>query len=66
LLLLKVLEIFNSGVLHERTVFYAPHHSHTSIQWNKIRNNHQTVLIELSRGKKLFYSSRRSRGHKEC
>jgi hypothetical protein len=28
LLLLKVLEFFNSGVLHERTVFYAPHHSH--------------------------------------
>jgi hypothetical protein len=24
LLLLKVLEIFNSGVYHERTVFYAP------------------------------------------
>jgi hypothetical protein len=24
LLLLKILEIFNSGVLHERTVFYAP------------------------------------------
>jgi hypothetical protein len=39
LLLLKVLEIFNSGVFHVRTVFYAPHHSHTSIQWKKIRNN---------------------------
>jgi hypothetical protein len=39
LLLLKILEIFNSSVFHERTVFYAPHHSHTSIQWNKIRNN---------------------------
>jgi hypothetical protein len=64
-LLLKVLEIFNSSVLHERTVFYAPHHSHTSIQWNKIRNNHQTLLTELNRGKKSFYSSRRSRGHKE-
>jgi hypothetical protein len=25
-LLLKILEIFNSSVLHERTVFYAPHH----------------------------------------
>jgi hypothetical protein len=57
-LLLKVLEIFNSGVVHERTIFYAPHHSHTSIQWNKIRNNHQTVLTELNRGKKSFYSSR--------
>jgi hypothetical protein len=65
LLLLKVLEIFNSGVFHERTVFYAPHHSHTSIQWNKIRNNHQTVPTEQNRGKKLFYSSRRSRGNKE-
>jgi hypothetical protein len=65
LLLLKILEIFNSGILHERTVFYSPHHSHTSIQWNKIRNNHQTVLTELIRGKKLFYSSRRSCGHKE-
>jgi hypothetical protein len=65
LLLLKVLEIFNSGVLHERTVFYAPHHSHTSIQWKKIRNNHQIVLTELNRGKKSFYSLRRSRGHKE-
>jgi hypothetical protein len=30
LLLLKVLEIFNSGVFHVRTVFYAPHHSHKS------------------------------------
>jgi hypothetical protein len=65
LLLLKILEIFNYSVLHERTVFYAPHHSHTSIQWNKIRNNHQTVLTELNRAKKLFYSSRRSRGYKE-
>jgi hypothetical protein len=65
LLLLKVLEIFNSGVLYERTVFYAPHHSHTSIQWNKIRNNHQTVLTELNRGKMLFYLSRRSRGYKD-
>jgi hypothetical protein len=65
LLLLKVLEIFNSDVFHARTVFYATHHSHRSIQWNKIRNNHQSVLTELNRGKKLFYSSRRSRGHKE-
>jgi hypothetical protein len=64
-LLLKILEIFNSGVLHERTVFYAPHHPHTSIQWKKIRNSHQTVLTELNRGKKSFYSSRRSRGYKE-
>jgi hypothetical protein len=32
LLLLKVLEIFNSGVFHVRIVFYAPHHTHTSIQ----------------------------------
>jgi hypothetical protein len=54
LLLLKVLEIFNSSVLHERTVFYAPHHSHTSIQWNKIKNNHQTVLTELNRAKNYF------------
>jgi hypothetical protein len=52
LLLLKILEIFNSSVLHKRTVFYAPHHSHTSIQWNKIRNNHQTVLTELNRAKR--------------
>jgi hypothetical protein len=43
-LLLKTLEIFNSSVLYERTVFYAPHHPHTSIQWKQIRNNHQTVL----------------------
>jgi hypothetical protein len=43
-LLLKVLEIFNSGVFHERTVFYAPHHSHTSKNGKQIRNNHQTVL----------------------
>jgi hypothetical protein len=65
LLLLKVLKIFNSGVFHVRTIFYAPHHSHTSIQWNKIRNNHQTILTEQNRGIKLFYSSRRSRGYKE-
>jgi hypothetical protein len=65
LLLLKVFEIFNSGVFHERTIFYAPHHSHTSIQWKQIRSNHQTVLTEQNRGKKLFYSSRRSCGHKE-
>jgi hypothetical protein len=64
LLLLKILEIFNSDVFHVRTVFYAPHQSHTSIQWNKIRNNHQTVLTELNRGKKSFYSPRRSRGYK--
>jgi hypothetical protein len=44
LLLLKVLEIFNSGVFHVRTIFYAPDYSHTSKQWNNIRNNHQTVL----------------------
>jgi hypothetical protein len=49
LLLLKVLEIFNSGIFHEQTVFYAPHHSHT----------------KLNRGKKLFYLPRRSRGYKE-
>jgi hypothetical protein len=66
LLLLKVLVIFNSDVFHERTVFYAPHHSHTSIQWKKIRNNHQTVLTELNRGKKSFYSSRRSRGYENA
>jgi hypothetical protein len=65
LLLLKVLEIFNSGIFHEQTVFYAPHHSHTSIQWKQIRNNHQTVPTEQNRGKKLFYSSRRSLGYKE-
>jgi hypothetical protein len=65
LLLLKVLEIFNSGVFQVRTVFYAPHHSHTRIQWDKIRNNHQTLLTELNRGKKSFYSSIRSRGYKE-
>jgi hypothetical protein len=65
LLLLKVLEIFNSGVLHVRTVFYAPHNSHTSIQCNKIRNNHQTELTEQNRGEKLFYSSRRLLGYKE-
>jgi hypothetical protein len=53
LLLLKVLEIFNYGVFHERTVFYAPHHSHTSIQWNKLSNNHQTVLTELKQGQKV-------------
>jgi hypothetical protein len=64
-MLLKILETFNSGVLHERTVFYAPHHAHTSIQWNKLRNNHQTVLTKLNRGKKLFFSPRRSRVHKE-
>jgi hypothetical protein len=46
LLLLKVLKIFNFSAFHVRTVFYAPHHSHTSIQWNKIRNIHQTVLTE--------------------
>jgi hypothetical protein len=65
LLQLKVLEIFNFSVFHIQTVFYAPHHSHTSIQWNKIRNNHQTVLTEQNRGKKLIYSLRRSCGHKE-
>jgi hypothetical protein len=53
LLLLRVLEIFNSGVFHIRTVFYSPHHSHTSIQWNKIRNNHQTVLTGQNRGKSV-------------
>jgi hypothetical protein len=35
LLLLKVLKFFSLSVFHVRTVFYAPHHSHTSIQWNK-------------------------------
>jgi hypothetical protein len=65
LLLLKVLEIFNSGVFPERTIFYAPHHSHTSIQWKQIRNNHQIVPTEQKRGKKLFYLMRRSRGYKE-
>jgi hypothetical protein len=44
LLLLKVLEIFNFSAFYVQTVFYAPHHTHTSKQWNKIRNNHQTVL----------------------
>jgi hypothetical protein len=43
-LLLKTLEIFNSSVLYERTVFFAPHHPHTSIQGKQIRNNYQTVL----------------------
>jgi hypothetical protein len=57
-LLLKVLEILNSGVYHVRTVFYAPHHSHTSIRWKQIRNNHQIVLTEQKMGKKLFYLSR--------
>jgi hypothetical protein len=47
LLLLKVLEIFNFSVFHVQIVFYAPHHSHTSIQWNKIRNNHQTVPLTV-------------------
>jgi hypothetical protein len=65
LLLLKVLEIFNFSVFHVRTVLYAPHYSHTSIQWNKIRSNHQTVLTEQNRGKTLFYSLRRPRGYKE-
>jgi hypothetical protein len=63
LLLLKVLEIFSSGVFHVRTVFYAPHYSHTSIQWNKKKST--TVLTEQNRDKRLFYSSRRSRGYKE-
>jgi hypothetical protein len=58
LLLLKVLEIFNFSAFHVRTVFYAPHHSQTCIQWNKIRNNHQTVLTKQNRGIKLFYSLR--------
>jgi hypothetical protein len=44
LLLLKVLKLFNFSVFHVRIVFYAPHHSQTSIQWNKIRNNHQIVV----------------------
>jgi hypothetical protein len=65
LLLLKVLEIFNFSTFPVRTVFYAPHHSHTSIQWYKIRNNHQIVLTEQNIGIKLFYLSRQSRGYKE-
>jgi hypothetical protein len=64
-LLLKILEIFNSGVLHERTVFYAPHHSHTSIQWSKIRNSTPIISNSNKDNRKLFYSSRRSCGHKE-
>jgi hypothetical protein len=51
LLLLKVLEIFNSGVFHVRIVFYAPHHSHTSIQWNKIRKNQKTIVTEQTGAK---------------
>jgi hypothetical protein len=65
-LLLKVLKFFNFSVFHVRIVFYAPHHTHTSKQWNKIRNNHQIVLTKQNRGIKLFYSSMRSRGYKEC
>jgi hypothetical protein len=52
LLLLKVLKIFNFSVFHLRTVFYAPHHSHTSKQWNKI-SNHQTVLNVTKQGHKI-------------
>jgi hypothetical protein len=65
LLLLKVLEIFNFSVFHLRTVFYAPYHTHTSKQWNEIRNNHQIVVTEQNRGIKLLYTSIRSRGYKE-
>jgi hypothetical protein len=46
LLLLKVFGVFNFSAFHAWFVFYAPHHTHTSKQWNKIRNNHQTVLTE--------------------
>jgi hypothetical protein len=65
LLLLKVLEIFNSGVFHVRIVFYAPHHSHTSIQWNKIRKKSKNNSNRTKQGQKLIHSSRRSLGYKE-
>jgi hypothetical protein len=65
LLLLKILEIFNSDVFHVRTVFYAPHHSHTIIQWKQIRNNTPIISNRSKNNRKLFFSSRRSRGHKE-
>jgi hypothetical protein len=65
LLLVKVLKFFNFSVVHVRFVFYAPHHTHTRKQWNKIRNIHQTVLTEQSRGVKLFYTLIRTHGYKE-
>jgi hypothetical protein len=37
LLILKVLKTFNFSVFHVQFVFYAPYHTHTSKQWNKIR-----------------------------
>jgi hypothetical protein len=55
LLLPKILEIFNSSVLHERTVFDAPHHSHTSIQWKQIRNSTPITVIKATEN----YSTRR-------
>jgi hypothetical protein len=66
LLLLKVFGIFNGSIFHVRIVFYTLHHTHTSKQWNKIRNSHQTVLTEHNMGIKMFYTSIRSHGYKEC
>jgi hypothetical protein len=66
LVLLKVFGIFNGCVFHVRIIFYAPHHTHTSKQWNKIKNNHQIVLTEQNNGIKLFYTSIRSRGYKNA
>ena len=42
------------------------HRAHTSKQWNKIRNNHQTISTPQNRDTKLIYTSRRTPGYKEC
>jgi hypothetical protein len=52
-LLLKTLEIFNSRVLHERTVFYAPHHSHTSIQWKQNKKQSPNSTNRAKQGQKV-------------
>jgi hypothetical protein len=63
-LLLKLLHdlIFKS---FQRIALYGPQSSHTSTQYEQIRNSHQTDQTELDSSIKLIYASRRSRGHKE-
>jgi hypothetical protein len=63
LLLLKILEFFNSGVLHKRILRTT--HSQRRIQWKQIRNSTPIISNSNKNNRKLFYSSRRSRGHKE-
>ena len=41
------------------------HRAHTSKQWNKIRNNHQTISTAQNRDTKLIYTSRQTHGYKE-